>query len=126
MVFSRTRYQSLDRIDAVLMLQNLKQEIGYAPTLFLAHAGLLIAALFSLGNRRTRMVIVALELVLLFNLGVGTRFMLRDLIWKQLPLVLWNLALSAAVLRSRRRPSLRLAVLMFLTLQLAGQLSQVA
>jgi hypothetical protein len=108
------------------MLQSIKREISYAPTLFLAHAGLLIAALFSLGNRRTRMVIVALELGLLFNLGVGARFILRDLIWKQLPLVLWNLALSAAVLRSGRRPSLRPAVLMLLALQLAGQLSQVA
>jgi hypothetical protein len=126
MVFFRTKYQDLNRIDTLLMLQSIKREISYVPTLFLAHTGLLIAALFSLRNRRTRLVIVALELLLLFNLGVGTRYILRDLIWKHLPLVLWNLSLSAAVLTSGRRPSLRPAVLLLLTLQLAGQLSQVA
>ena len=41
MVFFRTKYQSLNRIDTLLVLQSIKREISYVPTLFLAHTGLL-------------------------------------------------------------------------------------
>ena len=98
-MFFRRDFQSLSGLGLGQFLGRVIEEFLYSPSLFIVHGVVFGIALWTAPTKRVRLLLIGLEAVLFFHLMEGTRYILRDVFWKEFPLVAWNIVLAGSALQ---------------------------
>jgi hypothetical protein len=108
MVFFRTNYQNVQAIGIAKTLHRLGECMIQTPLLWMFHGAVLAAWIAKCIRREPRAerlkklaICLAIEGLLFAHVALGTRVILRDWIWFELPLLLWTVALLAELALAR-------------------------
>lgn len=108
MVFFRTNYQNVQGIGIAKTLHRLGECMTQTPLLWAFHGAVLATWIAKCIRREPRAerlkklaICLAIEGLLSAHVALGTRAILRDWIWFELPLLLWTVALLAELALAR-------------------------
>lgn len=101
-VFWRTLYQSSESLTAPSILIRITQELKYAPLLYFTHLAVVIGVGLKLKKEKARIrVLLGAEALLFAHCLICARYLPRDILWKELPVLFATLVFALQYFSNR-------------------------